>query len=524
VARLNCGRIGWHIVAAGFSISLIFVSGCARYGLAPDEESQSPIKSRSSIAVNKKNAAQTNRRRGGTRDGSSQQSAKETAVAASILEKWAKVLSNLAPTPQTPPSTTQARSLPSRARQAVYVDILAIAERHPAWRLAEALEEASPRTTTRAIAEIRPPVSPARSFVPQRAVPLPPDDSGRGLLRATLPRGDVSGLTGVGTGFTAGFSRGALPVTVEGLASLQRDVRRRQETSIEQFLDIATSRQAAVRSGREKDLLAAVEEGIEAAQRSNLSTIDPWLPPDPIQLEMTNLRLQLIDNARLTEAERQAAETRLAALEAAWEAQLRRQEAARLAELTRLREERPRQLRREGEERIAAVLDQVGRDDAARREAVLAAHRQRVREEFPADEAVLGIVLPGVALPAQRLPEMRTPPQSQSSARLITAVGRGAFQSPRDRNETLRARIASIGVPAAPTAVGLAAPVPFSATDGGRAAQIRALKARALNESRRWARIAVRGKGWELQERVAEDPKARGVDRTDDVLRILNLS
>ncbi|HVF10807.1 MAG TPA: hypothetical protein VNA16_08390, partial [Abditibacteriaceae bacterium] len=212
-------------------------------------------------------------------------------------------------------------------REAVSIDVVALATRHPAWQLADALERTQP--VLLAFSPVNVPGAPGSpQTLPDAASlaspALPP-------LRAA-PRATFSGFAA--SGYSPGFFRPELRVAATGFDALEWTARQRQDQALAAFIgDVATAQNASLKT-RRLSLEAGLEDDIEVAQRMGLAELEPSLLPDPMQLEMTNLRLRLLEQLYITEPERTAAEKRLQVLEAEWEEKLRRQETERLAELT----------------------------------------------------------------------------------------------------------------------------------------------------------------------------------------------
>ncbi|HVF10393.1 MAG TPA: hypothetical protein VNA16_06305, partial [Abditibacteriaceae bacterium] len=230
------------------------------------------------------------------------------------------------------------------------------------------------------------------------------------------------------------------------------------------------------------------------------------------------------------EPERTAAQKRLQVLEAQWEEKLRRQETERLAELTRLRTAIPQRLRGEGVTHIALELDAVRRRYDAARQAVAEAQRTRIAQDFTMEENSLGIVLPSASLGPQQLE-----PQKLRTRASIAGGGRaGQHKNIRSGGsdgiiETVRADLASTGRFGLRPDLDLFADKSKPASS--RAARIRALRALALSDARRWAQSAARRAGWEWianshtgSGRVSTSSGVAAPDRTQEALRLLNLS
>jgi hypothetical protein len=258
-----------------------------------------------------------------------------------------------------------------RPLRRVTINVAAVAARHPAWELARVLEKDQNTPITLTPVEIRAlqqAAAPEAFSVPAvdptlgvNTVPAISDvvPAGRGGRRGNQPPGTVTGLD--------------LPerrLIAEELQTLQQDVKARQVTALDEFLQEVQVRQDTAREEQATLLRLGLQYDIEAAQRSSLARLNPILPPEAVQLEMTSLRLQLLNNLYTTEAAREAARQRLEELIAQWREQLKQQEAERLIELRRLLTEIPTRVRREGEAQIGAYTEAARQRDAAFRQSV----------------------------------------------------------------------------------------------------------------------------------------------------------
>jgi hypothetical protein len=448
----------------------------------------------------------------------------------------------------------------------VYVNVMAVARRHPAWQLADALQRnevpARNAAPARSAVAIDAPHLPGNDALSARMMPLtplsPPEISRLNVARALLPRPEYSPLTlSASLPLTALVPQAEQRVTASGLSALQEYSRQRQSAAIESFLEVAEQRSEIEVEGRALDLRGALEENIaaevEAFERLALAPTLPPLPSSAVQLEMTNLRLRL-QIARLSEAERGQARARLSQLEAQWIEELRAQEAAQLAQLEQSRRELPLLRRREGSVAVRQALAQLRSAGQQEREAVRAHLLTLLSQDFSQDEATLGIVLPSV------VPSFGTFGSSPSTSTrlanrnsvaermIIETPGRRAASNPeissgsdflqqlRLRPESRFNRSTISDFAAAPVTV---APVKVAQSAlARRSVQIRALRAQATREATLWTRIVARRQGWQLQEvrpELVTPQKARGTtsritppaarpaaDGTNTVLRILN--
>jgi hypothetical protein len=428
----------------------------------------------------------------------------DPAQARPALEAWAKAFSDWAGgtrAPQTISTTAPVQ------RKPVYVDVMAVARRHPAWQLAAALERNEVPVRLRAVEG--PQRLPRGGELSVRMAPLTPLNQ-LNIARFNIPRAPLSGpeySSGNAPGslqpasVTAGSltpgslvpftQQAAQRVTASGLSALQENSRQRQRAAIENFLALAEQRGEIELEGRAADLRGALEESIsaevEAFQRSALAPVATTLPPPAVQLEMTNLRLRL-QNLRLSEAERGQARARLNELEAQWIEELRAQEEAQLAQLEQSRRELPLQRRREGSVAVNQTLTQLRTAGQDEREAVRTRLLALLGQDFTQDETMLGIVLPPITSPFGTFPALPVGPSTRAVSRSVLP-GSMIIETPAWKaasNREIGAGISSIALP-------VASPVQ-------RTAQVSALRAQAIREARLWTRIVARRQGWQLQE------------------------
>ena len=477
----------------------------------------------------------------------------DRAAARPALEAWAKAFSDWAGGTRAPQATT-ATARPQR--KAVYVDVMAVARRHPAWQLAAALERNGAPVrlaNVRAMAHLQTfgalsgPLASSGGFDSHWAnIPGAPFSSPE-YSRVPATPGSLPPAP-----FT---QQAAQRVTASGLNALQEYSRQRQRLAIENFLQVDEQRSEIEIENHAADLRGALEENIaaevQALQRRALAPAAPTLPPPAVQLEMTNLRLRL-QNARLSEAERGQAQSRLNTLEAQWREELRAQENAQLAQLEQSRRELPLQRRREGTGPINQMLAQLRSAGESEREEVRARSLSLLRQDFGQDDAALGIVLPALVSPFEAFPAI----PSTSSTRIARSrtvrsgvvrsgvvPGRGFFETPslgvasnaeintgsllqplRLQPGSRRGGSAISGFPVAQNAL------------AQRTAQISALRAQAIREARLWTRIVARRQGWQLQEMRAARTQQQSAswatprttppptDGTSTVLKILNFA
>lgn len=398
-----------------------------------------------------------------------------------------------------------------------FIDVAAIAARHPAWKLANALEKRSDKTLRfSALSSPQSPQSVELHSAPlERQAPVPLQAMGKAE-------------NGVPAGQVAAYNRPPQRLGAREALPLEKAAQSRQEAAFTGFLTDVAERQKAARDDEHTLWHTELEDEIEAEQRRSLTGLQPLLPPPDVQLEMTNLRLKLLTNLHLNlfgnsppEVERAAALTRLRALEAEWREKLRVQENTRLEELKKLQFELPQKMRIEGEKGIfQRVQAQVARD-AALRESVAGTLRARMAAGFPpaeggASDDVLSIRLPGASLAAQSI---ENGPANQAGALAWVRSGVITHQINNGIIPTNGPFLSSAGAFS-----GGAAPAarPIRAIQSAPRALNRAgaLRAQAWQEAERWAQAIARRRGWKLQTKRT----AGASDCTGEALRLLNLS
>lgn len=467
---------------------------------------------------------------------------------------WAKVVNSwwqgVTSKPAAPaaPTNTQKSNRPSIP---VIINVAAIARRHPAWELAQALERdrSTPVTLTPVI------IQALQQAAAPEAFAVPAVD--RTLVASALPaftdpaapNGRRPNNAGAARGIVAGLDLPERRLLADEIQVLQQDVRAQQIDALDAFLREVRIRQDTARTEQASLLQIGLQYDIEAAQRSGLARLVPILPSEAVQLEMTTLRLQLLENISSTEEQREAARRRLEELEAQWRAQLRRQEAERLEELRRLLVEIPTRVRREGEAQITAYAAAARQRDAVFRQSVEEAQHSRVAQDFAVSTARLGIVLPASSLPSQSItgqagmeqvadgltssngiatdsevPGSGIPPLNLKN--IIGTIPAGLSSLPRSAGHSL--------LPGSPPNVS-SSPTARTLSEVGRRRSllINALRTLALRDAQRWSRMVARRSDWNWQEgslplekrEVQQTVRVGAVrDVTQEVLQTLKLN
>jgi hypothetical protein len=378
------------------------------------------------------------------------------------VEAWSKA----------PPAAGKPATMPR-----VYVDATAIARRLPAWRLAQSLEN-RPNGT---------------GFAWNESFATRPISTGFGANSSRS--GSTQSTVEIDRTLVASALPARLPeatARADRLPELDDVARRRQNNAFALFLRDAAQNQRDARFDRAEISRAALDEEVQAAQQINLEDLTPAQLGATVQLELTNLRLQLL-TASVAEQER--LRTRIAEVETAWQVRLRAQESERLAELARLRNERPARIRREGEAAIKAELAQGQTSDTLLRNALRDEHVSLVSTDFARASLSIGL-----------------PPANLSPSGFMAPSTNG-FRAGAQKNN----------LPVAISAKTFSVPLPSERGGaemmGGSRATSRAsqLRRAALIEANTLVQSVARRKGWSL----IQSHKAEGVyrDETAAVLR-----
>lgn len=414
---------------------------------------------------------------------------------ASPLQAWADALFHGAK------KQTQAASVSkstSSAPPLVYIDVLALAQRHPAWRLAEQLAASKPATVDIAFPGAMPRAGEADLQPLSRAsLPRVPFVDNR-VLDATAP-----GVTSTSRG-VALTSRtvGAAHRSVEE-AFWQNGARRQSAIGLNQFLQAARADQESARRAQHEEGHATLEDDL-TSREIVLPMIEPIGLPPAVQLEITNLRLKLLPNANTPALERAKAQAHLSNLQTIWKDKLRAQEEQLLQEWARQRDEEPLRLRREGEAQIAAQMQRAKNVDEARLTQLRNEQQRFLASDFSSRDTF------ALALPPFSVYQFR-------GARMPSAAKVSPHLAPRIRwpemapigerivQPSFKSRSASVSLGAKAT--------------GAKATRAKALRAQALQDARGWAQTVARSRGWRLTEKA--EPGA--TDKTRFALQNLGL-
>ncbi len=408
----------------------------------------------------------------------------------SPLQAWADALFHGAK------KQTQAVSVSKSASSApplVYIDVLALAQRHPAWRLAEQLDASQPATVDIAFPGAMPRASEADiqplSHASLSRVPFVDNR----VLDATAPGVTSASRSVALTSKTVGAARRSVEE-----AFWQNGARRQSAIGLNQFLQAARADQKSARRAQHEEGHATLEDDL-TSREIVLPMIEPIGLPPAVQLEITNLRLKLLPNANTPALERAKAQAQLSNLQTIWKDKLRAQEEQLLQEWARQRDEEPLRLRREGEAQIAAQMQRAKNVDEARLTQLRNEQQRFLASDFSSRDTfalalppfsvyqVRGALMPSAAKVSPHLaPRIRWPE--------MAPVGERIVQPP------LKSGSASVSL-------------------GAKATRAKALRAQALQDARGWAQTVARSRGWHLTEKA--EPGA--TDETRFALKNLGL-
>lgn len=384
-------------------------------------------------------------------------------------------------------------ALPPRIdeREPSPAEIERLAQQHPAWKMAQALESST--ATALQFQEIR-------SSASQRldSLTAPSFDISFSELAKAVPYiSETISFLPLPVGEEIQLENYSLDTA--RLQQLHDEAREQQRRSLSEFLRMVQERQRSGRQEYREILEGALQEKVEVASRRVPENVALVLPDSEMQLEMTNLRLRLLNNLFTTPEERRVARERLTELLAQWRAALHEQELARAEQLRRLRLEEPAQIEAEGRVLLESTLERIREAQRQSREAAVAEHERLLEEEFGSSAS-------------------RLVPVSPATPILQTALATGSEASERERERKIETDLATtrqnVGVrqlaelsflrtdsSRLPSENLLPASLALSASAQGSSVQrIRELRQLARRDAIRQARMALRLKNTTLQD------------------------
>ena len=345
----------------------------------------------------------------------------------------------------------------------VWIDVEALARRHAAWQLADELESgALTPTQARAVSVTVAPVS------------APKNGSSKSVPSLTAP--------------------GVLPIRPARVLSAtvsERAALRASRATLADFLDDLKARQNELENAESELARRALEDRIRVATRGAVEAIalEPVSPATA--LELSNLRLQLLDQIRKPAAQKAAARAQIESIEARLNAIWEAQTAAQNARLRAALEELPARLRAEG----LATLDA----DIARRQSEREATRLELRR---AVEARLNGAAPNAVSPVGETEILRLfLPRARVATTDLGAIENSSFQT---ANQKTASGAAAVKVSTDARAL-MSRQVALSPI------QIAVLRAQARRDARQWARQLALSWGAQLADSQSPDATERAL-------------
>ena len=434
-----------RVAVAGVVLGAATLSGCASIPSVMPPVAQSPAKARN--APNEKVVAARSR-------------SLERAVAginAQTVRAWIDRYT-------APKNATTTRAQPPEIR----IDVDALARRHVAWQLADKLQRDALAPT------------PARQIA-VRLPSLAPNASGVATSPGQLAIPNVGDLpTRAARSVTATVSqRGAIVASRATLDDFLSDLRARQN-------DLESAESELARRALENRIRAATRGAVEAVSLTPVSL--------ETALELSNLRLQLLEQLRAPAAQKAAATAKIEVIEKRlneiWERQTQEQNARLRAAL----EELPARLRREGLQALdaAAAARESERYYARLELRTLIENRLNGATPNASDIQTLRLLLPPARVATTDLSASRNSSFQTNARRVASAATRKDDELRGNRDNRSLSQVARI--------------------EGGSVAKLRA---QARSDARQWAsKLAL---SWDAQ--LSDKPGAP--DRTPLALQKL---
>jgi hypothetical protein len=403
-------------------------------------------------------------------------------------------------------------------QQPVWIDVEALARRHPSWQLADRLMA---RTTSPVphITGTTPVSAPdVRSFAAA--------GENASFWQAFQNRGSVAGS---GTPVRSGRRGFDLPsaqvLSLNGATSTRSSreaafadaARARQERALRSLTNALGSNLSRERTLRAREAREILDEEVAAARALGL------LPPEPIllsaeeQLELTNLRLKLLPSSRLSPEEEVVARRRYLYLQSRWDEALRRQETLHLAEIEEQREIEPRRLRTEGEAAIVQSQSRLQVADAARLQALNQAQNELIARDFAEWQPLRNA--------SQGVTSLANAPASAFSSSPASALSQGRASSIGRSDLALLVLPRAIMGNVPNLSFGGATPVSGRVLDAppqrfiNNSQTVATLRAQARRDAQLWARIIAQREGWQRVFSPRSNDKKPVLNGTETVWR-----
>jgi hypothetical protein len=220
----------------------------------------------------------------------------------------------------------------------VAIDLTKIASQHPAWKLAEQLEN-SPATELR-LNWRQPDKMEASSALP----------------KSTFTAGTPE-LTAID------FAEPEQKVTASEMETLDAQMTQQQQTSWDKWEENINQNLQEDREQIAQAMRVDLNDRIDQTQKNIPEIGSPLTPPAEVQNEMINLRLKLLNNIALSPDDKAATQKRLDQLETQWTQQLHQQAQEGADKQQYWRETVPRQMREAGEANIQQTIQTLEQQD-----------------------------------------------------------------------------------------------------------------------------------------------------------------
>lgn len=382
---------------------------------------------------------------------------------------------------------------------------------HPAWQLAQTLENQAPLRF-----EI-----PAATIFQLAARQNGPIRIGDVSALQSL-RGDTNSTDNLVTNNSSATARAlgrwqlsaleARTVTAQTLPALQNQIEARQINDFDAVLAQSLSAQDKARTNIERSLEAALQDDIALARRLAPDALEPYLPSEMQALALSNLRLDLLPALDKTAAETQSSNAERVRRDIAIRAVLREQELARRNALKRLREDLPVQLEATKREELRQTLRVQNQRDQQLRDQARQEARALIAQDFTADAARLGIVLPAQSRAELIASSTDTAANVEELIGNLKRTGNQSGASWRAGQIKISRSSAPIGRAALKTNFDRTA-LENGALDNGqapqRARQSEILQTLARHDARQWRRISARrDRAWQAKAQAKPTPVA----------------
>jgi len=258
----------------------------------------------------------------------------------------------------------------------VTIDLLKIASRHPAWKLAEQLEN-SPSTNLK-LNWVRPSNIEITSTLP----------------KSTFTAGNQEAAS-------IDFAEPEQTITASAMENLNTQVTQQQNASWENWKKNIDQNLQEDRRQIAQAMRVDLNDKIDQIQKNIPEIESPLTPPPDIQNEMINLRLKLLNNIALSPDDKAATQKRLDQLEAQWAQKLHEQAQQGAEKQQYWRETVPRQMREAGEANIQQILQTLEQQDQKAIDLTVSRQNQWLQQDNT-ENSVFSLALPLISPQATR--------------------------------------------------------------------------------------------------------------------------